>query len=183
MLALSAAIVIGVVQAGSSSDAKKVKPLAHAQVTRPIARTPPKLAALRSAVNDLRNGGRKAFDAQLRALLGYPVVVNGWASWCGPCKFELPFFQRQAQRRGARVAFLGVNVEDTPSAARRLTALYPLPYPSFEDPRGDIVERFGARGLPVTVFYDARGRRQMVHQGYFPSEQALSDAIDRYAVR
>lgn len=182
-LVLSAALMIGIVQAGGSSDAKKVGPLSRAQVTRPIAGTPPTLAALHSPVSELRDGGKQAFDAQLRGLRGYPVVVNGWASWCAPCKFELPFFQRQAMRRGAQVAFLGINVQDARSAARRLTARYPLPYPSFVDRRGDIVRRFGARGLPVTAFYDAAGHEQMVHQGYFPSERALSEAIDRYAVR
>jgi len=183
MLALSAALVIGIVQAGGSTDAKRSRALSRTQVAKPIAGTPPALAALRSAVSDLRDGGTTAFDAQLRALRGYPVVVNAWASWCAPCEFELPFFQRQALRRGAKVAFLGINVRDARSAARRQAARYPLPYPSFVDRSSDIIERFGARGLPVTIFYDAAGTRQMVHQGVFSSEQDLSQAIDRYAVR
>lgn len=182
-LCLVAAIAIGAVQAGDSTDKQdNRKALTRAQVAKPIAGTPPVLASLRGRISELDDGGAKAFDAQLRALRGHPVVVNAWASWCHPCEFELPFFQRQAVQRGATVAFLGVNYRDGASNARQMAARYPLPYPSFRD-RDDIVERFKARGLPVTIFYNARGERQMVHQGVFASEQDLSDAIDRYALK
>ena len=53
------------------------------------------------------DGGTDAFRRQLAALRGYPVVVNKWASWCGPCRFEFPFFQRLVTKRGKQVAFLG----------------------------------------------------------------------------
>ena len=120
----------------------------------------------------------------MRALRGHPVVVNFWASWCAPCRRELPSFQREANERGARVAFLGVNSGDDRDAARRLAREFPMPYPSFSDPRDNIVlGRFGARGLPVTAFYDARGKLAIVRQGEFANRQALSDAIERYALR
>lgn len=182
-IALSAALAIGVVQAGDSTDDKESDALSRARVAKPLPGAPPALAALRERINDLQDGGAKAFDAQLRALRGYPVVVNAWASWCDPCEYELPFFQRQALRRGAKVAFIGINVRDDRERAQRLAASYPMPYPSFRDRKSEIIERFSARGLPVTVFYDADGKRQMVHQGVFPSEHDLSEAIDRYAVR
>jgi cytochrome c biogenesis protein CcmG, thiol:disulfide interchange protein DsbE len=178
-LAVTAAVAVGIIQARSSD---RVEPLSRAQVSRPLADAPPELAALRSQANDLRSGGAQAFDAQLRALRGHPVVVNMWASWCDPCRFELPFLQRQALRRGARIAFLGVNVNDARDAAQEMAARYPMPYPSFEDPRSNLSARYRARGLPTTAFYDARGKLVIVHQGVFPSEAALAAAIDRYAV-
>ena len=57
-----------------------------------------------------------------------------------------------------------------------------MPYPSFEDPRQALAGRYGARGLPATAFYDARGKRVLVHQGRFSSEAQLAAEIDRYAL-
>jgi thiol-disulfide isomerase/thioredoxin len=185
-IALGVAVVIGVRQAreDSGAPATALAPLTRAQVSRPIAGAPPQLARLRRQVNVLRSGGAHAFEAQLRALRGHPVVVNMWASWCGPCRRELPVFQREAVKRGARVAFLGVNVEDAREDALKLAARYPMPYPSFVDPRYNITAgRFHARGLPVTAFYDARGRLAVVRQGEIASRAKLSAAIERYALR
>jgi cytochrome c biogenesis protein CcmG, thiol:disulfide interchange protein DsbE len=184
-LAIAAAVVVGFHEARTSERAPQavVEPLSLAEVSKPLPGAPAELAALRSQVNVLRPDGAKAFDAQLRALRGHPVVVNMWASWCDPCRFELPFLQREAVRRGARVAFLGINVNDERGAAREMAARFPMPYPSFEDPRSNLSARYRSRGLPTTAFYDARGKLVIVHQGVFPSEAKLAEAIDRYAVR
>jgi thiol-disulfide isomerase/thioredoxin len=179
-LAVLAAIIVGVLQTEGKHGSQA---LSLAEVSKPVAGAPPELAALHRHVNDLRPGGAKAFDAQLRALRGHPVVVNMWASWCDPCQFELPFLQREAVRRGARVAFLGINFNDNREAARQMAARYPMPYPSFEDPRGNVSRRFHFKGLPTTAFYDARGKLVIVHQGVFPSRAKLAAAIDRYALR
>lgn len=183
-LAVAALIVIGVVQAGDGERAQneQVTALSRAEVSMAVAGVPPRLASLRARVNERVGGGTKALDAQLRALRGHPVVVNLWASWCDPCRYELPFLQRQALRRAATVAFLGVNVNDGRANAAELAAEYPMPYPSFADPEEKIAGRYGAIGLPVTVFYDAAGKRQIVHQGVFASERLLSDAIERYSL-
>jgi len=185
-IAIAAAVASGVRQAreDAGASAAPVRPLTRAQVSRPIAEVPPQLAALRRQVNVLKRGGVRAFEAQLRALRGRPVVVNMWASWCGPCRRELPLFQREALKRAASVAFLGVNVEDARDDALKLAARYPMPYPSFVDPRYNITAgRFHARGLPVTAFYDARGRLAVVRQGEIASQAQLAATIERYALR
>ena len=183
-LAVAAAVVVGVVQTRNSDRATQAapEPLSLAQVSRPLAGAPPALAQLHGRVNALEGGSANALDAQLRALRGHPVVVNVWASWCEPCRYELPFFQRQAVKRGARVAFLGVNSGDNRDDARRLSARVPMPYPSFEDPHQALAGRYGLAGLPATVFYDARGKRVLVHQGPFASEAKLAEEISRYAL-
>ncbi len=183
-LAVTAAVVIGIVQAGETKGTSGTapEPLTRAQVSRPLAGAPPELAALRRRVNELVAGGAQALDRQLRALLGHPVVVNVWASWCDPCVHELPFLQRQAVERGAQVAFLGVNSGDNSADARKMSARFPMPYPSFVDPRQNVVGRYRAVGLPATAFYDARGKLVVVHQGGYTSEAALAADIDRYAL-
>jgi len=185
-IALAAAVVAGVRQAreDAGAPATALAPLTRAQVSQPIAGAPAQLAALRRQVNVLRGGGVDAFEAQLRALRGHPVVVNLWASWCDPCRRELPSFQREAIKRGARVAFLGVNVGDARDDALKLAARFPMPYPSYVDPRSNIAAgRFHARGLPVTAFYDARGRLSIVRQGEISTQAKLSAMIERYALQ
>src|SRR5205807_7873760 len=73
---------------------------------------PVAITRLPARQNDLLDGGVSAFKRQLVALRGHPVVVNQWASWCGPCKFEFPFFQRLAEEYHGQVAFLGVDSQD-----------------------------------------------------------------------
>ncbi|MBA3327880.1 MAG: TlpA family protein disulfide reductase [Solirubrobacterales bacterium] len=183
VVGVGALLVIGLVQAGGKDSASTSPPgpLSRAEVSEPLPGAPAELAALRARVNEINDGGVKAFDAQLRALRGRPVVVNLWASWCGPCRFELPFFQKQALQRGDEVAFLGVNVGDTEDAAREFAAEFPMPYPSFADPDQKLLGRFGAQGLPVTAFYDASGELEFLHQGLYPNEEKLAEAIERYA--
>jgi thiol-disulfide isomerase/thioredoxin len=184
-VALVIVVVIGADQAGDTQSAAGAPPraLTLAEVSKPLAApAPAPLAALHARVNDLQPGGERALKAHLRELRGHPVVVNLWASWCEPCRYELPFFQRQAVKRGAQVAFLGVNSGDSRDAARELSARYPMPYPSIEDPRQALTGRYGVLGLPATAFYDARGKRVLVHQGRFSSEAQLAAAIDRYAL-
>jgi len=184
-LAVAVAIAVGARQARESSGAPESAPraLTRAEVSQPIAGAPPQLAALRRRVSDLQDGGVKAFAAQLRALRGRPLVVNMWGSWCDPCRRELPLFQRQANKQGAKVAFLGVDVTDDRDNAIELLQRIPMPYPSFADPRSNIATgRFRARVFPTTAFYDAGGRMTL-RQGEFANEAKLADAIERYALR
>src|SRR5436190_23168584 len=63
------------------------------------------LKALRSRSNEILDCGVPGFKQQIAALSGYPIVVNKWASWCGPCRFEFPFFRRLAETHAGKVAF------------------------------------------------------------------------------
>jgi thiol-disulfide isomerase/thioredoxin len=126
-------------------------------------------------------GGVAAFEAYV-AKQGKPVVVNKWASWCGPCRFEFPFFESQARKRRGEVVFLGVNSDDNRGDAREFLADNPVPYDHFEDPDQDIAASFnGVQGFPVTAYYRADGEREFVHIGGYASEDDLAEDIDRYA--
>jgi thiol-disulfide isomerase/thioredoxin len=181
LAAVAAVVVVGLTQAGGDTPSPKTTTtFTRAQVTAPLAGQPPKLAALHGRSGELIAGGLPRFDRELRSLRGTPVVVNLWASWCGPCRFEIPFMQRAFRDHGTNVAFLGVNSEDSESNAAKMIGDLPMPYPSVVDSRANLAGRLGARGLPVTVFYDADGKQEYVHQGAYSSEQKLSEDIERY---
>ena len=145
-----------------------------------LAGAPPKLAALYEQGDALIDGGTEAFEQQLAELRGYPVVVNSWASWCGPCRFEFPFFQSQAAEHGERVAFIGVDSQDTDAQAETFLEQLPLPYPSFTDPDKEIVDLVEAPYLPSTTFYDRDGELVYTHIGGYASEDDLAADIERY---
>jgi cytochrome c biogenesis protein CcmG/thiol:disulfide interchange protein DsbE len=126
-------------------------------------------------------GGVDAFEAYV-AKQDKPVVVNKWASWCGPCRFEFPFLESQAKKRKGEVAFVGVNSDDNRADAREFLDDHAVPYKHFEDPRQEIAASFnGVQGFPVTAFYGANGEREYVHIGGYASEADLAEDIDRYA--
>jgi len=144
--------------------------------------SPVPLAALHSQANQLLDGGAGAFRQRLAKLRGYPVVVNKWASWCGPCRAEFPYFQRQSTRLGKRVAFLGVNSNDNDGDAKGFLRQFPVTYPSYSDGNLAIAAVFnGVQAFPTTAFYDKAGKLAYVHQGGYQSEQKLAADIKRYA--
>lgn len=148
---------------------------------RALAGAPPALAALYARGDALIDGGPEALEAELAKLDGHPVVVNVWASWCGPCREEFPYFQSLAAKRGDRVAFLGVDSQDADAAAETFLADYPLPYPSVTDPDKEVQNELGLVGLPGTAFYDSAGELAHLKHGPYLSEADLAADIDRYA--
>jgi cytochrome c biogenesis protein CcmG/thiol:disulfide interchange protein DsbE len=130
----------------------------------------------------LLDGGRHAFETYVENQKGRPVVVNKWASWCGPCRAEFPFFGRQAKRLDGKVAFVGVNSSDNDSDARKFLSEYPVPFPSFKDPDLEVAASFnGVQAFPTTAYYDRKGELAYVHQGQYLRERDLVEDIDKYA--
>ena len=167
---------------GCGSQGTQVSVPTPAQARTELAGSPAALAGLHDQAAQLLQGGLSAYHARIAALKGRPVVVNAWASWCPPCRSEMPYFSRTAVRLGRRVAFLGVNVSDPGGDARRFLAGHWIPYPSYVDPHYAIADAIGVRtGLPTTVFYGRDGQVQFVHQGQYASERALVADVKRYA--
>jgi cytochrome c biogenesis protein CcmG, thiol:disulfide interchange protein DsbE len=128
------------------------------------------------------DGGRDAFEARIAEEKGSPVVVNKWASWCGPCRYEFPFFADQAEKRKGEVVFLGVNSNDNDDNAEEFLRENPVPFPHFRDPDLEVAASFnGVQAFPTTAFYDKQGELAFVHQGGYASEKKLAEDIDRYA--
>jgi cytochrome c biogenesis protein CcmG, thiol:disulfide interchange protein DsbE len=138
---------------------------------------PPSLATLYAQGNQLVPGGEEELEDRLNQLRGYPVVVNLWASWCGNCRFEFPFFQRLSARFGTRLAFIGIDSEDSDDAATTWLDEAPVPYPSITDPDREIANSLGVLGFPSTAFYDREGDLALLKQGAYREEGQLEDQI------
>ena len=137
---LTALLVCAVALAAVAERMRRGRPQERRHPGRLPARAGRSAGAARAAVpaaGRARGRGPDAFRRQLADLRGYPVVVNKWASWCGPCRHEFPFFQRQVTKRGKQVAFLAVNSEDAREPAQKFLQEIPVPYPSFLDPDSD----------------------------------------------
>ena len=146
-----------------------------------LADAPPQLAKLYSNGDELIPGAKDAYERELGKLEGTPVVVNLWASWCNPCREEFPYFQQVSADLGDKIAFLGVDTDDGDDAARTFLDEFPLPYPSVTDPDREVWNEFQARGLPATAFYDRQGTLQYLSQIPYPSADALTADIKKYA--
>lgn len=111
------------------------------------------------------------FNQLMAQLRGKPVVVNVWASWCGPCIFEAPQLAVVAATYEGQVQFVGVDIQDELKPARAFITKFGWTYPSVFDPQGAIRDSFGLLGVPHTLFFDATGARTFVWSG--PVTQAI----------
>jgi cytochrome c biogenesis protein CcmG/thiol:disulfide interchange protein DsbE len=143
---------------GSATDSRKARIGAHAP--------------------DFTLTSTTGLDVTLSALRGHPVVIAFFASWCHPCREELPALQHFARDDATRLRVIGVNYDDLPSDTARFVRQLRVTFPALlEDASGPVADRYGVLGIPQTVFVDAHGivRGRVYGQ---TSEQALQPAID-----
>lgn len=184
MIGLISVAVAGLVAVGCGADSGGDYGGQHPDYAKALAGAPVPLAALYKESDKLLPGGSSAFEHRIAALKGYPVVVNVWASWCGPCRFEFPALQKASATYGKKVAFLGVNSQDSNAGAETFLEEAPLPYPSFSDGNQEITHTIGAgTGLPDTAFYDRSGSLCYLKQGPFTEHAELASDIHRFALR
>ena len=94
----------------------------------------------------------------LSELRGQPVVLNFWASWCIPCRDEAPVFAASARVHQSNVVFVGLDVQDLTSDARRFLRRYKVPYASVRESGSSVYRAYGLTGVPETYYIDRRGR-------------------------
>jgi cytochrome c biogenesis protein CcmG, thiol:disulfide interchange protein DsbE len=183
-LLLVALVVAVVVVAQPKSSTPRSANLSKSTVSAALSGSPVALASLHAQGNQLLSGGPTAFKARLKALRGHPVVINEWASWCGPCQSEFPVFQRVSVHLGRRVAFIGVDSRDKNAAAGAFLHRFPLSYPSYVDPSqsiGGVLQAVGV--IPQTVYVDARGTQVFDHAGPYETVASLEADIRHYVLR
>jgi cytochrome oxidase Cu insertion factor (SCO1/SenC/PrrC family)/thiol-disulfide isomerase/thioredoxin len=152
-----------------------------ASAARDLAGSPLALTDLHDQAGRLL-GGEPALMARLRALRGYTVVINAWASWCTPCRAEFGLFAAASAQFGRRVAFLGVDTSDSPGDARSFLHQHPVSYPSYQAASPSALSALAAiEGLPTTIFINSAGRTVSVHTGQYDSQGTLNADIARAA--
>jgi thiol-disulfide isomerase/thioredoxin len=118
------------------------------------------------------------FQSLLTGLHGKPVVVNVWASWCGPCTQEAPHLAELSSAYRGRAQFLGVDILDQLPPARAFITTYGWTYPSVFDESGAIRDGMGLIGQPQTVVFDQSGTQVKVFSGPV-DPAALRAELDR----
>jgi thiol-disulfide isomerase/thioredoxin len=114
-------------------------------------------------------GGPKV---DLNALKGQVVLINFWASWCGPCRQEMPVLEQVYKRyKGLGVTLLGVNVEPDSSNAAGWLKATPVSFPILFDTDSKVSKLYDVAGMPNTVILDRKGTVRFVHRGYKPGEE------------
>jgi thiol-disulfide isomerase/thioredoxin len=111
------------------------------------------------------------FHDLLTSLHGSPVVVNIWASWCGPCIREAPGLAQTARQYRGKAQFVGVDIIDQRAPATAFIKRFGWTYPSVFDPTGAIRDDLGFLGQPVTVVFDAAGKRVDTIVGPAPASE------------
>jgi thiol-disulfide isomerase/thioredoxin len=180
-IVIVAGIVVLAITRGGKGTPKSAAP-SNAAVQQALAGSPAPLAKIHDQANELLSGGTKAFKARLADLHGYPVVVNKWAAWCGPCRQEFPMFQQASLKYGKTVAFLAVDSNDNNGDAKSFLKQLPVTYPSYEDPDLKIAASMNAAGaFPTTIYFNSQGKMVANHIGGYLKERELQQDIAKYA--
>lgn len=128
---------------------------------------------------DVIHQGDEGSRIRLSNLRGKPVLLDFWASWCGPCRMQAPIVDEIAKQYAGRVHVVGVDTGDSIGAARAFARESKLSYPSVFDGDGAAAKSFGVSTLPTLVIIDRDGKVQLVRSSVMraPAIQAALDPL------
>ncbi len=123
-------------------------------------------------------------NVKLSELRGQVVMINFWASWCGPCRQEMPLLDElHARYSPMGFTMLGVNVEKDPSKAQSLLKDIPVTFPILFDQENTVSEAYDVIAMPSTVVVDRDGNIRYVHHGYKPGDENAYQDVIRAVIR
>jgi thiol-disulfide isomerase/thioredoxin len=133
----------------------------------------------RQATPALHLTGLDGKEWNLAQLRGKVVVVNFWASWCGPCVDELPVLNALARTKPDQVAVVGVNYKEPLDSIERFSQAHPFAYPVLRDRSGEMFKQWTAGVMPTTILVDRQGRARWRSVGEIGAgDTRLKAAID-----
>jgi thiol-disulfide isomerase/thioredoxin len=120
----------------------------------------------------------------LSGLKGQVVLINFWATWCGPCRKEMPLLE-QIQKKYASLGFtmLGVNVEEDTTMMDTFLKDVPVTFPILLDPANGVSKLYNVSAMPSTVIVDRKGNIRYLHQGYKPGDESTYQDMIRQLIR
>lgn len=137
----------------------------------------PESASVGSNAPDFELVNLENETVRLSELQGKIVVLNFWATWCEPCKIEMPFFEQLHQNKSDNFEILGINFDEPPPQVQQFVDEYNLHFPILLDPGGNIQKLYRVRGYPTTLIVDNNGIIRYHHIGLITEEQ-----LDHYLV-
>ena len=136
--------------------------------------------------------GKLAPDFQLQSLdgqavslgdfRGKPVLLNFWATWCGPCRFEMPFIQEifeKKERSDIGLVILAINIGESPSAVKKFVESRGLTFTVLLDTKQEVAQIYNIRGIPATFFIDKSGIIQDIKMGAFTSKAEIERLLGK----
>jgi thiol-disulfide isomerase/thioredoxin len=103
---------------------------------------------------------------------GQVVMINFWASWCGPCRAEMPVLEKlHAKYKPMGFTMIGVNVEPDSSLAANWLKSTPVTFPILFDTKSEVSKLYSVAGMPSTVIIDRKGNLRWLHRGYKPGDE------------
>jgi len=140
---------------------------------------PAMTADSRGPAPDFELPARDGQSVRLSDLRGQVVLINFWATWCGPCRKEMPLLEQLHQRyEPLGFTLLGVNVEENPGDAEAFLEDVPVSFPVLFDPQNEVSRMYDVSAMPSTVIVDREGNVRYLHHGYQEGyENAYQDQI------
>jgi len=126
-----------------------------------------------AAAPEFRLASRAGGEIALSELRGQVVMINFWASWCGPCRQEFPALDEMYRKyKPMGFTMVGINVESEKSDAERFLGMRPVSFPILFDPDNKVSGNYGVSAMPTTVLVDRQGRLRWQHRAYKPGDEA-----------
>ncbi len=125
------------------------------------------------AAPDFKLANRAGGEITLAELRGQVVMINFWASWCGPCRQEFPALDEMYRKyKPMGFTMVGINVESEKADAERFLGMRPVTFPILFDPQNAVSGSYGVKAMPTTVIVDRQGRLRWQHMAYKPGDEA-----------
>jgi len=103
---------------------------------------------------------------------GQVVMVNFWATWCGPCQQEMPLLDQMYKKyKPAGFTLIGVSVDKDAASVKALMARKPVSFPVLLDPANQVSKEYHVDEMPSSVIIDRKGEIRYVHRGYRPGDE------------